>query len=84
MSTKSISSREFNQDSSKAKRDAELGPVIITDRGRPAHVLLTFEAYRKLAGKSGKIADLLAYSGAEDCALTIKPNREVAKPAKLS
>jgi hypothetical protein len=25
-------------------------PVFITDRGRPAHVLLTFEAYEKLLG----------------------------------
>ena len=34
----SISSREFNQDVSKAKRAAEQGPVFITDRGTPAHV----------------------------------------------
>ncbi len=34
-----ISSREFNQDTSKAKKAAEKGPVYITDRGRPAHVL---------------------------------------------
>jgi len=38
-----LSSRQFNQDASKAKRAALAGPVIITDRGRPAHVLLTFE-----------------------------------------
>lgn len=39
-----VSSREFNQDVSGAKRAASKGPVVITDRGRPAHVLLTIEA----------------------------------------
>lgn len=32
-----ISSREFNRDVSGAKRAASNGPVIITDRARPAH-----------------------------------------------
>ncbi len=41
-----ISSREFNQDVGRAKRAARSGPVVITDRGRPAHVLLSFEEYR--------------------------------------
>jgi len=35
-----ISAREFNQDVSAAKRAAADGPVIITDGGRPSHVLL--------------------------------------------
>ena len=43
-----VSSREFSQGASSAKRAASKGPVIITDRGRPAHVLLTIEAYQKL------------------------------------
>lgn len=43
--TTQISGREFNQDTSGAKKAAEKGPVYITDRGRPAHVLLTFDAY---------------------------------------
>jgi prevent-host-death family protein len=79
-----MSSREFNQDSSKAKRAAESGPVIITDRGRPAHVLLTFETYRKLAGKDSRIGDLLSYPGVAECTLTLRPSREIAKSAKLS
>lgn len=41
MAVTSVTSREFNQDVSKAKRAATEGPVFITDRGRPAHVLLT-------------------------------------------
>lgn len=55
-----LSSREFNQDTSGAKKAAARGPVFITDRGRPAHVLLSIEAYRSLIGGSQRIADLLA------------------------
>ena len=40
MAVTTISSREFNQDTSRAKKAASSGPVIITDRGQPAHVRL--------------------------------------------
>ncbi len=40
-----LSSREFNQDTGRAKKASKNGPVFITDRGRPAHVLLTIEEY---------------------------------------
>jgi antitoxin (DNA-binding transcriptional repressor) of toxin-antitoxin stability system len=36
MNVTTVSSREFNQDTSKAKKAARRGPVIITDRGRAA------------------------------------------------
>ncbi len=55
-----VSSREFNQDASGAKRSAADGPVFITDRGRPAHVLLTFEHYEKLLAQGPTLADALA------------------------
>ncbi len=55
-----FSSREFNQNASKAKTLAKKGPVFITDRGRPAHVLLSIEEYRKITGKRESILDLLA------------------------
>jgi prevent-host-death family protein len=61
-----LSSREFNQDASKAKKAAKKGPVFITDRGKPAHVLLSIEDYRRLAGGQRKIADALAMPGGED------------------
>jgi prevent-host-death family protein len=50
VSVTTITSREFNQDAGGAKKAAEKGPVIITDRGRPAHVLLSFEHYQTLVG----------------------------------
>jgi prevent-host-death family protein len=46
-----FSSREFNQDAGRAKKAAAKGPVFITDRGRPAHVLLRIEDYRRLKGE---------------------------------
>ena len=60
MAIATISSREFNQDSGRAKRAARRGPVFITDRGRPAHVLLSIEEYRKLSGAKENLLDLLA------------------------
>lgn len=66
MTITTISSREFNQDAGGAKKAAEKGPVIITDRGKPSHVLLSFEDYRKLLGKGPSLADVLAMPGGED------------------
>lgn len=37
-----------NQDVSAAKREASRGPAVITDRGKPAFVLLSIEEYRRL------------------------------------
>ncbi len=60
MTTTTISSREFNQDAGGAKKAADKGPVIITDRGKPAHVLLSFEDYRKLLGEGPSLLQTLA------------------------
>lgn len=84
MAITTLSSREFNQDASGAKRAANNGPVFITDRGKPAHVLLSIEEYRRLTGGHGKIADLLAMPGTEDVDLEISPSREPARAADLS
>lgn len=43
-----LTAREFNQDTAGAKRLARNGPVFITDRGKPSHVLLSFEEYERL------------------------------------
>jgi prevent-host-death family protein len=40
-----ITAQEFNRDVSAAKRAAAAGPVFITRRGRPTHVLLTIEDF---------------------------------------
>jgi prevent-host-death family protein len=66
MTITTISSREFNQDTSGAKKAARRGPVFITDRGRPAHVLLSIDDYQRLTGAHANIVDLLAMPGGAD------------------
>jgi prevent-host-death family protein len=79
------SSREFNQDASKAKKAANAGPVFITDRGRPSHVLLTIEEYQRITGTRESIVELLAMPGAEAVELdTPKLRGRIAKPIDLS
>ena len=63
MTVTTLTSRQFNQDASGAKKAAQQGPVFITDRGRPAHVLLTIEDYRRLAGGDTSLAEALAQPG---------------------
>jgi hypothetical protein len=58
--TTTMSSREFNQDTGKAKRAAKQGPVFITDRGKASHVLLTIEEYRRITGNGTNILEILA------------------------
>ncbi|MGB8143776.1 MAG: type II toxin-antitoxin system Phd/YefM family antitoxin [Chromatiaceae bacterium] len=60
-----LSSREFNHDTGRAKRAALKGPVFITDRGRPALVLMSIDAYQALQPQQASIADLLAMPEAE-------------------
>lgn len=66
MSITTVTSREFNQDVSKIKRAAMNGPVFITDRGHPAHVLLSIEEYQRLTKSKENIIDLLAMPDAAD------------------
>ncbi len=66
MSITTLSSREFNQDTNRAKKAAQSGPVFITDRGQPSHVLLSIEAYRELTRSPRSIADALAMPDVSD------------------
>lgn len=72
----SLTSREFNQDTARAKREAALGPVFVTDRGKPTHVLLNVEAYEQLAPQKKSILDLLHYPGAAEIELPL-PERQI-------
>ena len=84
MAITTLSSREFNQDASRAKKAANDGPVFITDRGKPAHVLLSIKEYQRLTGGHQKIADLLAMPGIEGVELEIPRLRDLPQPADLS
>lgn len=84
MTVTTLTSREFNQDTSRAKKAARQGPVFITDRGRPAHVLLTIEDYQRLTGGNVSLAEAIAQAGdAADFEFDPPRLRGVFKPADL-
>lgn len=45
---RTVSAREFNQNTSGAKQAAANGPLVITDRGKPSFVLMTYADYERL------------------------------------
>ena len=84
MTITTLTSRQFNQDASKAKKAAKTGPVFITDRGRTAHVLLSFDEYKKISGSHAKIADLLAMPGIAEMDIEIPSWNDLTQAADLS
>ena len=66
MTITTVSSRDLNQDVTRAKKATENGPVFITDRGKPVHVLLSIEEYQRLTHQRRNIADALAMPGVAD------------------
>lgn len=85
MSISTISSREFNQDIGRAKRAAASGPVIITDRGKPAHVLLSISDYQCLTSEQASIVELLSMPVSDD--IEFEPEKlrgDLFRPADLS
>ena len=73
MTITTLSSRELNQDIGRAKKAARSGPVFITNRGKPAHVLLSIEDYRRLAGERRNLVDALFMAGLSD--IDFEPQR---------
>ena len=84
MTMTTLTSREFNQDTAGAKKAAAGGPVFITDRGRPAHVLLSIERYQALTGPTASIADLLAMPEAAEIEFEVPRAGELYRSADLS
>jgi prevent-host-death family protein len=80
-----LSSREFNQDTGRAKKAAKEGPVFITDRGTAAHVLLSIEEYQRLTGGQDNIIDRLGLPpGIEDVEIEIPPMGVRARAADFT
>jgi prevent-host-death family protein len=85
MTITTFSSREFNQDTGKAKKAALQGPVFITDRGKPSFVLMTVEEFGKISSTQCNIADLLYMLGAEDVDFDVpKLANDFLRPADFS
>jgi prevent-host-death family protein len=83
MTITTLSSRELNQDVTKAKKATKDGPVFITDRGKPAHVLLSFDEYQRLTLQRRNIADALAMPGVEDIEFDAPRATITTRPAEF-
>jgi prevent-host-death family protein len=79
-----LSSREFQQNANQAQKAARNGPVFITKRGRPVHVLLSFEDYRRITGARRNIVEALSMPGLSDIEIDIPRSRDLPRPADLS
>lgn len=84
MAITTLSSREFHQDTSRAKKASSKGPVFITDRGKPAHVLLSIQEYQRLTGQGRSILDALAMPGLADIELDPPKVQISRRPADFS
>lgn len=76
-----LSSRELNHDVSSAKKAAQDGPVVITDRGKPSHVLMTYGEFQRLSGRRRNLAEALAMPGL--ASIDFDPPRAEIAPRKI-
>ena len=76
-----LSSRELNHDVSSAKKAAQEGPVVITDRGKPSHVLMTYGEFQRLSGKRRSLVEALAMPGL--ASIDFDPPRAEIAPRKI-
>ncbi len=81
MSITTFTSREFNRSVSRAKNAADLGPVFITNRSEPKHVLLSIAEYNRLKGERISLVDALAMPGLSE--IEFEPPRARIESAKV-
>ena len=83
MAVRTLSGRQFDQDSGGAKRAAADGPVFITDRGTPSHVLMTIEDCRRLSRDAPSLVESLSMSADDDVDFEPSRSRELPRDADL-
>lgn len=79
-----LTSRELNHDVSSAKRAAQSGPVIITDRGKPSHVLMTYDDFTRLSGKRRSLIDALSMPELSEIDFVLERVEIVSRAVDLS
>jgi PHD/YefM family antitoxin component YafN of YafNO toxin-antitoxin module len=84
MSITIISGTALNRNVGKAKKSAQTGPVIITDCGKPAYVLMNIDQYQQITGNVKNILDLLAMPGTEDIQFTPPRMQDTITPQSHS
>lgn len=78
-----MTSREFNQNTSLAQRYAQTAPVIITNRGKPAYVLVKYEEFQTAKPTKSALQTLLDLSHPADVGdidLPLKPRSKAQRP----
>ena len=81
---KTMTSREANQDFSRAKREARLSQVLITERGRPSSVLLSYDEYRRLDGQGAPTSSTFGHARPGRRSSFEPPQRQKAAPGARS
>ena len=66
MTITTVTRRELNQDVARAKKAVKTGPVFITDRGKPVHVLLSIEDFGRWAGEGRGLLEALSMAALAD------------------
>ena len=79
-----FTSRDLNHDVGRAKKAARNGPVIITDRGKPSHVLMTYAEYERLSGRRRNLVESLSTPGLADIELDAERMKISSRDADLS
>jgi prevent-host-death family protein len=82
MGVPTFTSREFNRSPGRVKRAAADGPVIITERGKPVFVVLTYADYQRLKAAPANILDALDMPGGAEIELDLA--RPVTYPRSAS
>lgn len=83
MSKVTVSSRELNQALSRVKKSSLTAPVIITDRGRPTHVMMSYAEYQQLTGKKSSIVERLSSPASAAAEFEPEAVQLGLKPAEL-
>ncbi|MGD8177410.1 type II toxin-antitoxin system Phd/YefM family antitoxin [Marinimicrobium sp. ARAG 43.8] len=83
MDKSTVSSRELNQALSRIKKSSLKTPIIITDRGRPSHVMMSYAEYQRLTGKKTSIVERLSLATSEEVDFEPVTARLGLKPAEL-
>jgi prevent-host-death family protein len=79
-----LSSREFRLNAGKTLNAARSGPVFIKKRGRPTHVLLSYEEYQRITGTRRNIVEALSMPGLSNIEIEFPCSRERSRPADFS
>lgn len=81
--TRMMSSREFNQHTGDAKKASLNGPVIVTDRGKPTHVLVSWEEWNRRQGQEQKATDFLAAPDSLEIELPLERDKSLPRDIDL-